>query len=106
MCCLKLFVRLYLTYTYILGNFSVTSKADVSEPSSIIAKLKVGMKLLVNTSNFCQTLTLHSQHLPLISFKTIKENLMLSKEVTPFWLRKCQINEQMQFNHPREFNII
>ena len=42
MCCLKLFVRLYLTYTYILGNFSVTSKADVSEPSSIIAKLKVG----------------------------------------------------------------
>ena len=42
MCCLKLFVRVYLTYTYILGNFSVTSKADVSEPSSIIAKLKVG----------------------------------------------------------------
>ena len=31
---------------------------------------------------------------------------MLSKEVTPFWLGKSQINEQMQFNHPREFNII
>lgn len=35
-------------YTYILGNFSLTSWTDVSEPSSIIANLESKKRITIN----------------------------------------------------------